>query len=140
VLGGSDGALGLLQAGSPMTDSLASVIVIDGVASALTLTPATAVPESALRLAEEAAAALVADLIAVEVALAPGGPIVWDAQPVPDFRHALPIGDRDVAHAIARAVERRLLTPATGDPLDKQTRSWVSLTREGKPGVVVISA
>ena len=140
VLGGAEGALGLLQAGSPTKESRVTVIVIDGMASALMVTPATAVPDSALRLAEGAAAALGADLVAIEISLASNAPIVWDAQPIPDFRHALPIGDHDVAHAIARAVARRLLAPALGDTSGTRTRSWVSLTREGKHGGVVISA
>jgi [lysine-biosynthesis-protein LysW]--L-2-aminoadipate ligase len=140
VLGGANGALGLIQAGAPAADHLVTVIVVDGEAVALDVTAATTVPDSALRLAEEAARGLDATLIAVVVALGPGETVIWDARPVPAFRNALAIGEHDVAHAIARAVERRLLAPGMVDSLAEQTRWWAGPAREGMHGGVVISA
>jgi hypothetical protein len=114
VLGGVEGSLGLIQSGSPGTENLVNVIVVDGAASALETRTSTAVPDQALRLAEHAARALNADLVAIVIALGTGEPVVWDARPVPDFRDAMPIGDLTVAQAIAQAVERRLATAVPG--------------------------
>jgi hypothetical protein len=140
VLGGADGALGLIQAGSPTPESLATIIVVDGAAVALDVATATTVPDSALRIAEDAAGVLGAELIAVVVALCFGEPMVWDARPVPAFRNALPIASYDVAQVIARAVERRLVTPLTPGTVEERSHAWATLTREEIHGGVVISA
>ena len=75
VLGGVEGSLGLIQAGSPGTQDLVNVIVVDGAASALETRTGTPVPDQALRLAEHAAQVLNADLVAIVIALErrPGG-------------------------------------------------------------------
>jgi [lysine-biosynthesis-protein LysW]--L-2-aminoadipate ligase len=114
ILGGVSGSLGLIQAGSPAPESLVKVIVVDGAASALEAAPGTTVPEQALRLAEEAARALNADLVALIIALGSAEPAVWDAHPIPDFRHAMPVAGVTVAQAIAEAVECRLATTVPG--------------------------
>ncbi len=118
VLGGVEGSLALIQAGSPVTADLVKVIVIDGAASALEAASGTTVPDQALRLAEGAARALNADLVAIIIALGPAEPVVWDARPVPDFRDAMPIAGFTVAQAIARAVEGRLATAVPGLTVD----------------------
>lgn len=110
VLGGIEGSLGLIQAGSPSTDNLVTVIVVDGAAAAFETRSGKAIPNQALQLAEHAAAALNAALVAIVIDVRSGTPVVWDARPVPDFRDAIPIGELTVAQVIARAVERRLTT------------------------------
>jgi glutathione synthase/RimK-type ligase-like ATP-grasp enzyme len=127
VLGGVEGSLALIQAGSPITENLVDVIVVDGAASALETRSSAAVPDQALRLAEQAAQALNADLVAIVIALRSGDPVVWDARPVPDFRDAMPIGDLSVAQAIARAVERRLATAVPGLPVERDP-AWPDIT------------
>jgi hypothetical protein len=143
VLGGVEGSLALIQSGSPITENLVNVIVVDGAASALETRSGVAVPDQALRLAEHAARVLNADLVAIVIALRSGNPVVWDARPVPDFRDALPIGDLTVAQAIARAVERRLATAVPGFPTDRDL-AWPEVsTREQEQGLrrdLVISA
>jgi hypothetical protein len=119
VLGGVPGSLGLIQAGSPGPESLVKVILVDGAASALEAAPGTTVPDQALRLAEEAARALNADLVALIIALGSVEPVIWDAHPIPDFRHAMPVAGVTVAQAIAEAVERRLATTAPGFPAER---------------------
>src|SRR5215217_5439780 len=69
VLGGAEGSLGLIQAGSPGTENLVNVIVVDGVAVGLETRLGTAVPDQALCLAEDAARALNAHLVAIVIAL-----------------------------------------------------------------------
>jgi [lysine-biosynthesis-protein LysW]--L-2-aminoadipate ligase len=110
VLGGIQGSLGLIQAGSPGSENLITVIVVDGAAAAFETRSDTAVPDQALRLAEHAAGVLNAALVAIVIDLRSGTPVVWDARPVPDFRDAIPVGDLSVVQAIAKAVERRLTT------------------------------
>jgi hypothetical protein len=143
VLGGVEGSLALIQAGSPITENLVDVIVVDGAASALETRSSAAVPDQALRLAEQAAQALNADLVAIVIALRSGDPVVWDARPVPDFRDAMPIGDLSVAQAIARAVERRLATAVPGLPVERNP-AWPDIaTRAQGQGLrcdLVISA
>jgi hypothetical protein len=90
------------------------VIVVDRAASALETASGTAVSDQVLRLAEQAAGALNADLVAIDIALRSGEPVVWDARPVPDFRDAMPITDLTVAQVIAQAVDRRLGTVVPG--------------------------
>jgi hypothetical protein len=143
VLGGVEGSLGLIQAGSPGTQDLVNVIVVDGAASALETRTGTPVPDQALRLAEHAAQVLNADLVAIVIALQFGDPVVWDARPVPEFRDAVPIGDRSVAQAIAQTVERRLATAVPSIPFDRDP-AWPSIaTRAHDQGLqrdFVISA
>lgn len=130
VLGGVAGSLGLIQAGSPATETLVKVLVVDGAASALETAPGTTVPDQALRLAEQAARALNADLIALIIALGSPELVVWDAHPVPDFRDALPIAGISVALAIADAIERRLANPGPGLTAERD-RAWTGFsTRE----------
>jgi [lysine-biosynthesis-protein LysW]--L-2-aminoadipate ligase len=119
VLGGVSGSLGLIQAGSPAPESLVKVIVVDGAASALEAAPGTTLPDQALRLAEEAARALNADLVALIIALGSAEPVVWDVHPIPDFRHAMPVVGVTVAQAIAEAVERRLATTVPVFPAER---------------------
>lgn len=130
VLGGVEGSLSLIQAGSPGTKNQAQVIVVDGVASALEAASGTRVSDAALRLAEEAARALQADLVAIMVTLNAGKPTVWDARPVPDFRQAMPIAGNTVAQAIAQAVQRRLETVAVSGLPSHADSTWPSLPME----------
>lgn len=127
VLGGVEGSLSLIQAGCPDPKNLVKVIVVDGVATALETATGTVVSDAALRLAEEAARALQADLVAIIVALSVGEPTVWDAQPVPDFRQSMPIARNSVAQAIAQAVQRRLVTAAALGLPSKVESTWTGL-------------
>ena len=131
VLGGVAGSLGLIQAGSPATETLVKVIVVDGAAAALETAPGTTVPDKALRLAEEAAQALNADLVALIIALGSTEPVVWDARPVPDFRDVLPVAGLSVAHAISSAVERRLATAVPGFPAERG-QAWTGFATLGE--------
>jgi hypothetical protein len=110
VLGGVEGSLGLIQAGSPSSENLVNVMVVDGAAAAVETRSRMAVPDQALRFAEQAAGALNAALVAIVIELRSGIPVVWDARPVPDYRDAIPVGNLTVAQAIAHTVERRLAT------------------------------
>ncbi len=140
VLGSTERSLGLVQAGAPMEANLTTVIVIDGLASAASLPAGDQVPALALRLAEEAARVLGADLVGIVLSSVFDEPAIWDVQPVPDFRHAVPFSTLSVAATIARAVERKLeaLAPATVAP--EAGTTWISISRERMHGDVVVSA
>jgi [lysine-biosynthesis-protein LysW]--L-2-aminoadipate ligase len=112
VLGGTDESLELIQAGAPTPDSLVTAVVVDGVAEALILATEMSLSGEVLRLAEEAARVLRADLVGIQIALGAGGPMIWDVQAVPEFRNAMVITESTVAEAITRAVARRLDMPA----------------------------
>jgi hypothetical protein len=136
VLGGVTGSLGLIQAGSPAMENLVKVVVVDGAASALESAPGTTVPDQVLRLAEEAAHALNAGLVALVIAFGSTEPVVWDAQPVPDFRHAMPLNDLTVAQSIAGAVERRLATavPCLSAERDRAWTGFSTRAQRQEPG------
>lgn len=117
VLGSSQDALALVQAGAPQVSW--SVIVVGGVAVA-TMAGAgeEPVPAEARALAEAAAEALGAAIVAVEIARVAGGLVVWDVDAVPEFRQATPTSDQPVAAALAElALARIAIEPTSSDPV-----------------------
>ena len=114
-------------------------------ASAIESASGTTVPDKALRLAEEAARGLNAELVALVIALGSTEPVVWDARPVPDFRNAMPVAGLTVAQAIAEAVERRLSTSVTGHMAEPH-QAWTGYStgaerqEQGRRRDLVISA
>lgn len=139
VLGGSDRSLGLIQAGAPMVHQRAEIIVVDGRATALQPGGDLACGPAEQRLAEEAAFALHADLVAVRVARFGSEPIVWDVNPAPDFRDSLPIGALTVAEAVAHAVAQRLRTMDAAT-IAQDLGAWIAITAEGVHDDSVIRA
>jgi [lysine-biosynthesis-protein LysW]--L-2-aminoadipate ligase len=105
VLGEASEAIVLLQQGTPEVSARTIVHVVAGTAVATSGTPVDA---SGLMLAERAATALGAGVIAIELTRTESGLIVWDALPVVDFRHAEPVAELSVAEAIARLAAREL--------------------------------
>jgi hypothetical protein len=59
-------------------------------------------------LAEAAASALHASMVAVEIALTDDGLVVWDVHPVAEFRQAVQIGDLSVAEALTQEIALRV--------------------------------
>lgn len=109
VLGTGRAALALVQAGIWPTTARVRLVVVDGEAVA-TLPGAEARP-AALHIAESTARALGAAMLGVDIVYTAGGPVVWDVAPVPEFRHATPLGGKTVAEAIAELIQRRLPSP-----------------------------
>jgi [lysine-biosynthesis-protein LysW]--L-2-aminoadipate ligase len=101
VLGDAHEAISLIQAGVPRESQRLTVHVVGGQAVAVGETTGEIHPE-ALRLAERAALALDAAIIAVEVVNSQAGPVVWDVQPIAEFRRARALGEPRLAEAIAR--------------------------------------
>ncbi|MGI9252595.1 MAG: hypothetical protein ACR2J8_02530, partial [Thermomicrobiales bacterium] len=99
VLGHGVERVSLVQLGSSIGGSL--VIVVDGRAIAARVSDATTLSSRTLRIAEQAAAAIGADIAGVEIVDGPNGPLVWDIDPAPDFRHAAPLDGQSAAEAIA---------------------------------------
>jgi [lysine-biosynthesis-protein LysW]--L-2-aminoadipate ligase len=112
VLGSAHDALALIQAGTTLRSdaaALATVIVVDGHAVAVTATDdSLSLSPIAIELAESAACALGAAIVGIDVATGPAGPIVWDARPVPDFRHATLLGATSVAASLAASIAARV--------------------------------
>lgn len=106
VLGDAHEAISLIQAGVPGSAQRLTVHVVDGRAVAVDETAGEIRPET-LALAERAALALDAAIIAVEVVPTPVGPVVWDVQPIAEFRRARSLGELSLAEAIARLALRR---------------------------------
>lgn len=103
VLGHGVESLALIQTGVA-ADQTSQIIVVDGEAVAAE----GPVDSAARNLATLTAHALGARLIGVEIVTTASGPIVWDVQPRPEFRHARPLAQRTVAEAVA-AMALRLL-------------------------------
>lgn len=140
VLGGAERTLGLIQAGSPDPESMTTIIVIDGIASAMDHAGPMPVSHEAVRLAEETAHALRADIVGVVIARIAGQPVVWDVRPVPDFRDAVAVGNASVASTITRAIELRLQAIAAPSVIADGSPGWIAITREGIRGEIVVSA
>lgn len=140
VLGGAERSLGLLQAGAPAPGHLLTALVVDGRAVAVNKEADGRIDAGNLLLAEEAARALGADLVAVSIVTG-SAPMVWDVQPVPEYRHMAALGGVSVGHEIARAVEQRLaVAPVTRRP--GQANGWLTMPveLERMRGGVVVSA
>lgn len=103
VLGHGVETLGLVQSGVVAGRSV-RVVVVDGEAVA----GSSEVGPAGRGLASLAAHALGARILGVEIAETERGLVVWDIQPVPDFRAALPFAGKTVAEAVA-AMALRLL-------------------------------
>jgi glutathione synthase/RimK-type ligase-like ATP-grasp enzyme len=140
VLGGAERSLALVQSGAPSIKELYSVIVVDGVATAVSTRADDFVAPASLRTAEETARALGAELIAVVIAQHVDGPVVWDVQPVPEFRHALSLTGESVAQTIARAVQSRLELPVVPGRTIERNPAWITVPLGGVRGGVVVSA
>ena len=111
VLGSTHESLALVQAGAPAAAARTTIVVVDGQAVAATPSQGAALASAraaALRLAESVAAVLGAVVVGVEIALTGDGPVVWDVQAVPEYRHAVPLGNATVAEALAAAAVARL--------------------------------
>jgi [lysine-biosynthesis-protein LysW]--L-2-aminoadipate ligase len=140
VLGGSSSSLGLIQAGAPEPHQLTTVIVVDDMAVAVGDTSCGTAPAGVVRLAEEAARALDAELIAVVVADIASTLVVWDVQPVPDFRLAQALGRQLVAETITCAVSARLAALTPPRVAADRNRRGLTLSPDGIHGGVVVSA
>lgn len=106
VLGAGVERVSLIQQGANLAAT--TVIVIDGRAVAAHGLDGATLSHSAIRVAEAAADAIDADICGVQIVESGNGPLVWDIDPVPDFRHAAPLGDRDAATAIAALAMTRV--------------------------------
>ena len=83
------------------------LLVVDGIAVAVEAKGVSSVSPLGVRIAEMAANVLGADIAGVEIVDSAAGAVVWDVHPVPDFRHATPIGERSAAEAIAALALKR---------------------------------
>ncbi|MGD9711605.1 MAG: hypothetical protein AB7V46_06000 [Thermomicrobiales bacterium] len=92
----------LVQAGSPAETEIAAVVVVDGVAVASAAAGRQALREqNVMRLAEDAARALGANMVGVHIAERDGQLVIWDIDPVPDFRGMVLTGPLAVGSAVA---------------------------------------
>ncbi|MCC6943620.1 MAG: hypothetical protein IT335_03525 [Thermomicrobiales bacterium] len=93
----------LVQSGSPASTEIATVVVIGGNAVATAAAGRENLRDAAVqRLAEQAAAALDASLIGVQITEIDDAFVVWDIDPVPDFRGMVATGESSVGEAIAQ--------------------------------------
>jgi glutathione synthase/RimK-type ligase-like ATP-grasp enzyme len=141
TLGGSSAAMGLLQAGATYGRGRVSIVVVDGQAVAIH-DPACQARYAArfVGVAEMAANALDASIVGIELLATPNGPVVWDVNPVPEFRDATPLGGVSVAEAIAELAARHIMSGATivtQLSLDDGVGLRPGLLREVPDGVVL---
>lgn len=101
VLGSAGEAIFMVQAGAPEAAARTLVHVVGG--RAIAVEGVDPSPDD-LAVAERAAQALDASLIAIELARINQGIVVWDVHPVGEFRKARPLGEESVADAIAALV------------------------------------
>ncbi len=137
VLGTHGEAIVLLQGGAPAREQLGRHHVVGGEVIA---TEGALVGEAAQAVAVEAARALGAQAITVDIAEVDGRLVVWDVAAVADFRAAQPTGDRSVGQALAALVAAKTPVAAgTGRiediPVAVAHQGWEVQVRDGVVGV-----
>lgn len=136
VLGSGMERISLVQRGSGIGSVL--VIVVDGTAVAIVDGEASAVDAGVVAMAERAAVALNADVIGVRVAHVDGNAVVWDVEAVPEFRHAVRLGEVGVGEAIANlALSLGKHGGVSARLTHRGARTGGSAAREGQHGVVL---
>jgi hypothetical protein len=141
TLGGPSAVLGILQAGATFDRGRVSIVVVDG--RAVGIHDPAGQARYATRfvsVAEMVARALSAAIVGVELIAGPDGPVVWDVNPVPEFRDATPLSDISVAEVIAElaaAHNARQATIVTQLPLDGEVGLKLGLVREVPDGIVL---
>lgn len=137
VLGSDAEAIVLIQEGAPAAAERTMVHVVGGKAIAFDgLTPDAVT----IALAEDAARVIGASLAGIEIARINGKTVVWDVQPVAEFRQATLLGSESIAEAIARTA---LATHAAGgriEPINATTDRIVSTHWEREARHAVLSA
>jgi glutathione synthase/RimK-type ligase-like ATP-grasp enzyme len=141
TLGGVTAAMGIVQAGASFDRGRVTIIVVGG--RGVGIHDPLGQARSAARfaaVAEAAANALGATVVGIELIATPAGPVVWDANPVPEFREMTPLGDVSVAEAIADLAAGHALREATivtQLSLDDDADFRPGLVREVPDGIVL---
>lgn len=98
----------MVQGGSPSTTEMVEVMVVEGTAVACSSTGKPVLRQAeTLQLAELTAVVLNAQVIGVRIAQLSSRVVVWDVNPVPEFRALEHIGTESVAVAIGKLVAKR---------------------------------
>jgi glutathione synthase/RimK-type ligase-like ATP-grasp enzyme len=137
VLGTHGEAIVLLQAGTPAAAQQGRHHVIGGEVIA---TEGALVDSRAQTLAVEAAAALGAKAVTVDIAVVDGQLVVWDVLAVADFRAATLTGERTVGRALADLAASRVAVGAGASriedvPVAVAHQGWEVQVRDGVVGV-----
>lgn len=137
VLGTHGEAIVLLQGGAPSGDQRGRHHVVG---DAVVATEGTLAGEAAQALAIDAAKALGATAITVDVAEVDGQLVVWDVAAVADFRAARLTGDRTVGQALADLVAAKTPVMAGSSrienvPVAMAHQGWEVQVRDGVVGV-----
>jgi [lysine-biosynthesis-protein LysW]--L-2-aminoadipate ligase len=106
VLGDAPDAISLMQQGVATAANRLLITTVDGEAVAATGAGVAMSATQAAHLAEATARLLGARLLGVVIAEIDGRLVVWDVDPVPEFRDAQPLGGQSVEAALARLVVR----------------------------------
>lgn len=101
VLGTGPDRIAVVQAGVPAPADLTTILVVGGEAVAASDLGWIALEPDAAPLAVAAARALGAAVVGITLARTGDDIVVWDIQPVPDFRAIPALGRRSVAEVIA---------------------------------------
>jgi [lysine-biosynthesis-protein LysW]--L-2-aminoadipate ligase len=123
VLGNKSDALGLVQQGISLPERPTTVVVVNGEATAVGRATETGnLSGAVLQVAEAAAAAVGAAVVGIEIAHTASGPVVWDVQPVPEFRDMLTVGRLSVADALTKMITTMRSTNTDHVSPDSSTR------------------
>lgn len=115
VLGGSRSSVALIQSGVCHDAARVDLLVSGGKVVAMSGAGAGDISlDRAFEIAENTASVLGASLLGVKVVSSNQGLVVWDVNPVPDFRTLAAIGERSIATEIAANVAARLTEIAAG--------------------------
>ena len=135
VLGGDREAIFLIQAGAPAEEEGTIVHVVDGRAIAV---EGAGIDIAGLALAETTAHVLGAALAAITIVSTGSGLVVWDVQPVGEFRDARLLGETTMPAAIAALAAARVVARATAavngsapEPEQRARQGWKAMVSHG---------
>ena len=141
VLGSGPDRIAVIQAGMPAAADLTTVLVVGEEAVAASDPGWIALEPDAGPLAVAAARALGAAVVGVTIARIDDDIVIWDIEPVPEFRTMPSLGNRTVAEAITELAVAHIgcLTGSEDMPVEIVAVPGASHWREVASGVALIA-
>lgn len=136
VLGDAPASIALVQRGVACSGNRIDLVVVDGVACGWSgSTGDEWLLKECCALAEQTAGLLGASLVGISIADIDGRLVIWDVNPVPDFRNAKPVAETTVERVLAELVARLIDGLPVAAAVD-----LASMLREESGDHVVLSA
>lgn len=142
TLGSASARSLVIQEGSPSITEVIEVMVVDGAAVAASTAGKPALrSDDVLKLAEHVAAVLDARIIGIQIAQTASGLVVWDVNPVPEFRgfnltSSLPVADA-IGALVANQLHHHQHSMSSAGNRDTSALGLSTALKESARGVVI---